>query len=51
MKKKTELKMRSFVVLYGLFMATYRLGLVWSFLAVIEPNSFGLVQIEPTTKQ
>ena len=27
---------------YG-FMATYRFGIVWSFLAVIDPNSFGLV--------
>ena len=35
-----------YIVLYGLlwpFMATYRFGLVWSFLAVIDPNSFGLV--------
>ena len=31
-----------FMTVYG-FMATYRFGLVWSFLAVIDPNSFGLV--------
>ena len=32
-----------FMVLHGPFMATYRFGLIWSFLAVIDPNSFGLV--------
>ena len=31
------------MALYGLFMVSY--GILWSFLAVIDPNSFGLVVI------
>ena len=34
-----------FMVLHGPFVATYRFGLLWSFLAVIDANSFGLVVI------
>ena len=29
---------------YGPFMVTYRFGLAWFFLAVIDPNSFGFVR-------
>ena len=32
----------AFMVLYGPFMTTYRFGLVWSSLSVIDPNQFGL---------
>ena len=31
---------------YGPFMGIYRFGLVCSFLAVIDPNSFGLVLLD-----
>ena len=36
----------SFMVLNGLFMATHRFGLVGSFLAVVNPNLFGLVPLQ-----
>ena len=34
-----------FMVLHGPLMATYLFGLICSFLAVIDPNSFGLVYL------